>query len=244
MGKGYKGVPCAYCFEAEAGTADHVIAREFFPKDKRDNLPKVAACQKCNNEKSKLEHLLTAVLPFGARHPEASEVIAMTESRLEQNMKLHRWLAQGIRSVLRSINGRPWQPEMTVPLNGQDLERLAEFIVKGLARYHWGLSLSPNHFVRASFLNEEGRKQFDPFFTGSAQAKVACGLGGGVFSYEGVQSSEHAELSLWKMSFYEIEVSGDPRVPGQRASIIYGVSVPKDMRVAQMLAQILRSPQR
>jgi len=28
MGLGYKGVPCVYCREREAGTGDHVIARE------------------------------------------------------------------------------------------------------------------------------------------------------------------------------------------------------------------------
>lgn len=43
MGKGYKGGPCIYCLEREAEDGDHVISRQFFPKDKRDSLPKVPA---------------------------------------------------------------------------------------------------------------------------------------------------------------------------------------------------------
>lgn len=72
MGKGYKGVSCVYCIEREANTADHVIVREFFPKNKRGDLPKVAACSECNNAKSKLEHALTAIMPFGSRHADSA----------------------------------------------------------------------------------------------------------------------------------------------------------------------------
>jgi hypothetical protein len=46
---------CAYCGKAEATTDDHVIARTFFLENRRANLPKVPACEKCNGEKAKLE---------------------------------------------------------------------------------------------------------------------------------------------------------------------------------------------
>ena len=93
MGKGYKGVRCVYCQDREAGTADHVIARGFFPEDKRGDLPKVPACSECNNAKSKLEHTLTAIMPFGAQHADASKALEMAEPRLAKNKKLHEWLA-------------------------------------------------------------------------------------------------------------------------------------------------------
>lgn len=239
MGKGYKGVSCVYCLEREANTADHVIAREFFPKDKRGDLPKVAACSECNNAKSKLEHALTAIMPFGSRHADWGLAIAMTERRLAKNRKLHAKLATGLAYSMRSINGGPWQLEMTVPVDHRDIERLCEFIVKGLAHHHWKVALGPDRFVRASFLNEAGRQRFDPFFAGAARAKVQKDFGDGVFVYEGVQSQDCPELTLWKMSIYGAEVGGDKRAPGDRSSIVYGISAPRIWPASEMLMQIM-----
>jgi hypothetical protein len=238
MGKGYKGVPCVYCQEREADTADHVIARGFFPEDKRGNLPQVPACSECNNAKSKLEHALTAIMPFGAQHGDAAKALEMAEPRLAKNKKLHAWLAAGVSYAMRSINGGPWRVEMSVPVDHRDIERLCEFMVKGLAHHHWKVALGPSHFVRASFFNEAGRQRFDPFFAG-AGARVQQDFGDGVFAYEGVQSQECLELTLWKMSIYGAEVGGDKRQPGQRSSMVYGISVPKAWRAAEMMMQIL-----
>lgn len=129
MGKGYKGVPCVYCNARVAATADHVIARGFFPEDKRGDLPKVPACSDCNNAKSKLEHTLTAIMPFGAQHTHAAQALAMTGHRLGKNRKLHVALAAGVAYTVRSVNGGPWQFEMTVPINNRDIEKLCEFMV-------------------------------------------------------------------------------------------------------------------
>ena len=66
MSKRFRDKPCVYCLtNPSTTTGDHVFAREFFPEAARANLPKVPACESCNNEKSHLEHYLTAVLPFG-----------------------------------------------------------------------------------------------------------------------------------------------------------------------------------
>ena len=64
VGKKYKGKPCAYCVEATATTADHVIGRKFFLADRRDKLPIVPACRQCNREKARLEDHLMVVLGF------------------------------------------------------------------------------------------------------------------------------------------------------------------------------------
>ena len=50
---------------------DHVFARQLFPVSERDNLPKVPCCDQCNNDKSRLEHYLVTVLPFGAQHADS-----------------------------------------------------------------------------------------------------------------------------------------------------------------------------
>ena len=239
MSKAFKKGLCAYCCVAEATTADHVIARGFFPEDARANLPKVGACKECNNKKSQLEHTLTAVMPFGARHGRAREALLAVERRLDKNQRLQRLLAVGLRYAFRSVNGSPWQAEMTVPFDGGELELLGEYIVKGLSRHHWDLNIGSDTFVRTSFLREQGAVAFDRFFAGKARGRVASDLGEGVFSYEGIQSLESADLTLWKMSFYGAEVGGDPAAPGQKVSLMYGVSVAKTARAAELLAAVL-----
>ncbi len=239
MSKAFKGGLCAYCCSAESSTADHVIARGFFPEDQRGNLPKVGACVDCNNRKSQLEHTLTAVMPFGARHGRATEALLAVERMLVRNQRLHRLLAGGVRYAFRSINGSPWMPEMTVPFDSCSMEQLSEYIVKGLARYHWELDIGEDTFVRASFLRPEGAAAFDRFFAGAVKDRVSCDLGQGVFRYEGILSVESPNLTLWKMSIYGAEVGGDPAAPGQRVSMVYGVTVDKASRAAGLLAQIL-----
>lgn len=242
MSKAFNGGLCAYCCVAESTTADHVIARGFFPKDLRGNLPKVGACNGCNNHKSQLEHLLTAVMPFGARHGRATEALLEAERKLVQNQRLHRQLAEGTRYVLRSINGSPWMQEIMVPFDSGLMEQLAEYMVKGLARHHWGLDIGADMFVRASFLKAEGAAAFDHFFSGQAKERISCVLGQGVFSYEGILSIDNPNLTLWKMSIYGVEVGGDPAAPEQRVSLVYGVSVAKTSRAAGLLAKILGAP--
>src|SRR5438552_3077487 len=102
MSKKFKGKPCVYCRDRLSEDGDHVVSRMFFPINRRAHLPKVPACKACNNEKSLLEHYLTAVMPFGARHADAAEVIEMTPARLAANRALHERIANGLTRVLRS----------------------------------------------------------------------------------------------------------------------------------------------
>jgi len=66
--KKYKGKPCVYCVDGISIDGEHIISRKFFPEEFRDNLPKAPSCKQCNSDKSKLEHYLTAVLPFSSDH--------------------------------------------------------------------------------------------------------------------------------------------------------------------------------
>ena len=90
--KSYKGKTCVYCGAPKiSNTGDHVLAKEFVQIRHRANLLKVPACNACNGEKSRLEHHLTAVMPFAARHPYAAENLAtMVPKRLAKNLALRR----------------------------------------------------------------------------------------------------------------------------------------------------------
>ena len=101
--------------KARGRDGDHIFAREFFLLSARSNLPQAPICSECNNEKSKLEHYLTAVLPFGGRHADASETLAsMVRKRLEKNVKLHRNLMAGQKIV--PVSEQEGKPEETIAI--------------------------------------------------------------------------------------------------------------------------------
>lgn len=243
MGKGFKGKTCVYCGTAESDTADHVIARGFFRPGKAENLPKVPACAKCNNEKSRIEHYLTTVMPFGGQHSAASETLAsLTPPRLEKNRRLHNVLADSIAMMFTSRDGGPWIPEMTVQIKGEELEHLFGFIVKGLAWHHWKVVFTADHLVLAGFVAGLGPKLFDALLSLGVKRRETGNFGNGVFVYEGVQAKECPELTVWRMSLYGAQVGGDPRHPLVRCENAYALTAPRKWPASKMLLEILGMP--
>jgi hypothetical protein len=89
VSKKLKGKLCAHCAMVTATTDDHVFAREFSMLEDRHNPPKAPVCRKRNGAKSKLEHYLTAVLPFAGRHEQAADNLMQNVTRrLPKNRKL------------------------------------------------------------------------------------------------------------------------------------------------------------
>jgi hypothetical protein len=226
MGKRFKGKTCVYCAAAPSTTGDHVFAREFFINVRRGNLPKVPACDSCNNEKSRLEHYLTAVLPFGGRHADSSENLStLVEPRLAKNAKLHNELNAGLGQVW-SREGGLMVPVRTLPVDGGKVGKLFEFIMKGLLWHHWKIILQPDrHALWAGFLTPVGIEFYRSFFSMNSNARVSANLGEGTFTYEGVQGTDIPEMSVWIFSMYGgLKMSGDPLMPHDECSIIGGVS--------------------
>src|SRR3989304_4598934 len=92
----FRGMRCVYCRDQPGTTADHIFSRQLFLIRNRAYIPQVPACQKCNNEKSKLENDLTAILPFGGLHADAHEnLVELVPKRLAKNLRLHRELYAG-----------------------------------------------------------------------------------------------------------------------------------------------------
>jgi hypothetical protein len=96
MSKRFERLRSAYCSTRDSVTGDHIFAREFFLPAARAGLPQAPACDVCHNNRSKLKHYLTAVLPFGGRHSAAAQNLAsMVPKRLSKNARLHRELGAG-----------------------------------------------------------------------------------------------------------------------------------------------------
>lgn len=230
MRKKFKNKPCVYCLNGPSTrTGDHVFAREFFVEDGRDYLPKIPACEACNNEKSQLEHYLTAVLPFGGRHPDGLKNLQdNVPGRLEKNLRLHRELAEGrARVIIEETAGQALQL-LTVPFDGKILERLFRFIVKGLVFHHWGATLGDKHGVRVITITPTGQEAFAVFLGINTRRQVSNDLGNGAFRYEGGQG-DYPELTVWRFSIYGgLVMAGDPNAPHEIATGIGAMTATKD----------------
>ena len=98
-------------------------------------------------------------MPFGGRHADAGRTLAqLVPPRLAKNEKLHKAIAKGMKEHVVSNDGGPWEFGMTIPFDGHAMERLFEYVVRGLAWHHWKLLLRPDVLVRAMFLVEAGQR--------------------------------------------------------------------------------------
>lgn len=228
MSKKYRGKPCTYCVEYPATQPDHVFAREFFLPGRRDNLPKVPACQSCNNSKSKLEHYLTSVLPFGGRHADATTILSeMVPRRLDKNAVLHRQLSAG-HSRAWGRFGELFIPSMTVPIDSSKIDSLFRYIVMGLAWHHWRALLAPKASAWAGILSVDGERLFKRMLALNGR-RVSGNLGEGTFIYEGLQAPDVPELSCWIFSIYGgLVMAGDPDEPQPKTTIIGGQTATKE----------------
>jgi hypothetical protein len=230
MSKKFKGKLCAYCAEREAVTGDHIFAREFFLPSARADLPQAPICQECNTEKSKLEHYLTTVLPFGGQHSVAVENLAtMVPKRLRRNAKLHRELAGGHKSTATQTASGESGHTMTLPFDGSRLEQLFTLIVKGLIWLHWKVYLGPSYVVQAHSVTKAGEKLADELlFKLNARNRVRENVGDGAFVYEGAQGVDDDGITAWRFSIYGGLVScEDPGKPETMGSQIIVMTGPK-----------------
>jgi hypothetical protein len=204
MSKRFKGKTCVYCAAAGASeTGDHVLAREFVQVAHRPQIPQVPACTRCNRKKADLEHYVTAVLPFGGRHADATANLKNNApKRLEKNQKLHRALARG--------RGRLWTKEasglivhaISIPIDGEKVEKLVTFIIRGLMAHHWGIVFGSDCFVDVLSLTSHGEGFFERYKTMRAKAQVKGNIGDGALAYEGSQGTDNPQVSVWKVSLY------------------------------------------
>jgi hypothetical protein len=66
-------------------------------------------------------------------------------------------------------------------------------------------------------------------------------LGGGAFTYEGVQSPESQYLTLWRMTLGGAVMGNDEQAPGETVTLAYGLTAPRRMAITSEFVQRLRS---
>lgn len=229
MGKKYKGKTCVYCADAASTSPDHVFAREFFLPSERSDLPQVPACDACNRSKARLEHHLTAVLPFGGQHPAAKKNLeTLVPGRLAKNLKLHRALASGSKQVWLKEDDALYQRSMSLPIAASTLVDFFSLVVRGLVWFHWKVLLTQGHVVDTLVLTDAGESFFDNVLSMKAAERVTVDLGNSTVQYEGVQGMDDPSFTAWRISMYGGIMFGDsdnPELIGRHIGAMTGAKI-------------------
>jgi hypothetical protein len=231
MSKKYIGKHCAYCVSNSSVTADHVFAREFFLGCDRANLPKVPACTICNNKKSELEHYLTAVLPFGARHEAAYENLSkMVPRRLNKNLRLKRFIQSHWRGI-KDAKRNDGNYKMILPIQSQKVLQLFDYIVRGLTVYHWEQYLDHNVIVDIYPVTDAGEKMCEELLNSKAENRVTNDLGNGTIIYEGAQGLDYPQLTVWRIEMYgRMQFANSSDLEVSSSCIFVLTSLPKELK--------------
>jgi hypothetical protein len=202
MSKLHKGKTCAYCAQPHASkTGDHVVARALVAEALRTQIPIVPACAACNGKKAELEHYAASVLPFGGRHAGAPASLSEVEKRLAKNQRLHRELSTGQTRIWSQEAGL-MMPCLSIPIDGERLEALVGYIVRGLLFHHWGVALGDDYSVEAYSLTQHGEQTFNQYLGLNAAQRVAGDIGQGVAVYRGVQAVDNPKISMWEFILF------------------------------------------
>ncbi len=226
--KAFTGKTCVYCLgEGISSSPDHVVARAFFPKEQRSGIPKVPACENCNNKKSALETYLTTVLPFGGRHEKSAQILTnQVPKRLDRNRKLRKQLAESFKSDIVVSSEGYIQVAKTFHVDASKIEELYKLIVKGLCWCEFKLLLPPETSdLEVGIVGPEFAPFIDNMMKMNGKQKCHKKLAEGLFQYEGVQATDNDLITIWKMSLYNT-VFGDALDLSSRAYTWYASTGP------------------
>jgi len=225
MSKKYKAKPCVYCVTGISAAPDHVFAREFFLKHQRNNLPKVRACEACNNKKSALETYLTIILPFGGRHADAIDNLTTQVPRRLAH-RANATTSIQLRDGQRQISEPGQTPIVTsFPIEGEKIGQLFQFIVRGLMWHHWQVLLRPDTEVWAGCLTERGLNAHRSLLAQHERRCVSRSLGDGTFIYVGQRRTDDLDISVSLFSIYGgIKFASDQQNTNKISLFIGGVT--------------------
>lgn len=196
--KKFRDKLCVYCRDKSSTTADHVFPREFFQISERDLLPKVPSCSECNNKKSQIEHYLTAVLPFGATHPNAEKALSVdTAKRLSKNKKLHRKLQETFTHQLINDSKEGVRNAQVISIDPEKIHDFCAYVGLGLLWHHWKVYLPKNFSYRVFTPSSHGMHFIDKLFNLTTELRVHEILGNGTIQYKGSASEADDGISIW-----------------------------------------------
>lgn len=195
--KKYIDKTCVYCAARRSTTADHVLAREFFPVAQRHNLPKVPACTGCNNAKAALEHYLTTLLPLGGRQPGAgAQLEDMVAPRLARNSSLRRSLDAGRERVwTREATGIA--PTSALPFDSEKFDEYLALVTRGLMWHHWSELVLQSTEVEAHLVTPLTEADVEQSLAKGSGRSICQSWGASLFAYCAKQDNANRQVSVW-----------------------------------------------
>jgi hypothetical protein len=202
--KKYKGKPCVYCVDGISIDGEHIISRKFFPEEFRDNLPKAPSCKHCNTAKSKLEHYLTAVLPFSSDHITALKSQAeKVNQRLNKNLTLKNELRTGISPAWFPADNGSVEKTIAISFQPEKLIAYCEYLVKGFIWHEWDVILPKHYVIQVMSLTQHGYGLIRDLLKLSPELRRQRSYADGGFSYACTRNSTDGAFTVWHFRFYE-----------------------------------------
>ncbi len=193
--KKYKAKQCVYC-QGPSSTGDHIFAREFFLVNKRQNIPIVPSCLKCNSNKSIIESYLSTVLPFGGRHSDALENLKYNgPRRLKGNARLGKEIRSSV-STIWAQDGGIIQLAKTIDIDHSQLINLFDLVTKALVFHHFKINVA--NCVLSTTLDLD----YSYHFKNPAKQEVNIDIGSGTINYRGRQAEDNEYSTLWEYTVY------------------------------------------
>lgn len=193
---------CAYCGESPSTRqGDHIVARALVLERHRANLPKVPCCRECNDIKSRIEHYLASVLPFGSRQPFATEALLAVERRLTENRRLGRELQSG---TIAAIDPLEWQDTIALPFDSDQLLSYAALISRALLFKELGERLPKEQPQRTLFPTPEADSLLTERLLVSMNGRRCTGqIGRGALRFDSLTSEGQPIVSVWRLVFFD-----------------------------------------
>jgi hypothetical protein len=201
---------CAYCCQPGANSRDHVIAKQFFPRDQvYDDLPRVWSCTKCNNEKkNQVESSPAVFLQFGDGGETSGRVLTEeVPNRLAKNRRLHTSLRRGLREVVVRRPSGIIVPNPAIylsPREQNDYYYWLGFVTRGLYCSEFDVPLPVDHTVHLFWRKDTCFRMFYNLLLRTPNCQIRL-CAGGEFQYMFALNLIE-EMSLWFYAFKSIQV--------------------------------------
>nr|BAJ06954.1 putative uncharacterized protein [uncultured bacterium]BAJ06955.1 putative uncharacterized protein [uncultured bacterium] len=204
--------PCVYCLASPGVEPDHVVARQFFPKDQRwrGGLPQVPSCGDCNRAKQRIEDNVGVWFQFGDGSEGSSRVLA---ERVPRTFLKNRRLARELREKTQEV----WAPGshgILVPASVLELGHREQsdahswfrFVTRGLYYHETGKPLPLSNSLFLIRPTTEDAYEFILSTLTSVQDRIARTYADGEFRYL-LSHNAAQEISLWLIAFRSINVA-------------------------------------
>lgn len=193
------------------------------PND-RQNIPKVPACIECNGVKSKYEHYIATVLPFGGRHGQAKEnLTTMVPKRISKN----RNLLYNLRESFQKRQNQSFPEELGTPIDF-DHETLIEwfkYVGFGLMWHEFDHLVPPSYQIDVIALSDFGETKFRLFFNYDG-FRIKRTIGADVVRYEAIASKSDIGVGAIMLDLYNealfIDNATDTGVTASKFGIMVG----------------------